>query len=203
MSSVSPVDLAQRAVAVNLVTTAELDSLFVALGGNEVELGEFIRFAIAQELLTSFQVTRLIDDKRTGYFYGKNKLAYLIGVETHARVYRATNIDTEECVTIIVIRERFADDTAVQEQFVRETKRLGGTIAFDQKRLYAVFAPPEQLKIAQDPFLISKETNNHPNLVRTVSQYSDFNLQSNAECWITKCSTAVGLAGDIKCQCRA
>jgi serine/threonine-protein kinase len=71
-------------------------------------------------MLTNWQVERLVKGETAGYFYGPNKVLYLVGTGTFSRVYRAQNIDTGEIVAIKVLRRRFSEDHKSTEQFFRE-----------------------------------------------------------------------------------
>ena len=60
--------------------------------------------------------------EKGGYFYGENKVLYLVGTGTFARVYRAVNTKTAKIVAIKALRKRFRDDKDMTDQFIREGK---------------------------------------------------------------------------------
>ena len=79
---------------------------------------------VRRELLTNFQVDRIVEGKRDGYFYGNYKVLYMVGAGTFARVYRALHRDTKRDRAVKVLRKRYADDVVTTEQFLREARMV-------------------------------------------------------------------------------
>ena len=81
--------LAQRALDVNIVDDGQLQSVWSELGSTTVPLGDLQQALLRRGLLTQYQLERLMNGYRTGFFYGDYKVLYCVGAGTFARVYRA------------------------------------------------------------------------------------------------------------------
>ena len=90
----------------------------------DVDLNDLTSLLVRKELLTNFQVERLIANKRDGYFYGNYEVLYMIGAGTFARVYRATERESGRVVAVKVLRMRYMEDFATKEQFMREARMV-------------------------------------------------------------------------------
>jgi eukaryotic-like serine/threonine-protein kinase len=122
MPDITTEQLSQRLLDAGLLESRQLESLWAELGTREVAFEQFTSLLLRKELLTNFQLDRLIKGERGGYFYGDYKVLYLAGVGTFARVYRAVNPENGRVVCIKALRKRFRDDKAMCEQFLREGK---------------------------------------------------------------------------------
>jgi eukaryotic-like serine/threonine-protein kinase len=123
MPSISPEQLSQRIGDAGLLDARQIESLWAELGTREVPLEELTGLLLRKELLTNYQLDRLLKGERGGYFYGGDyKVLYLVGTGTFARVYRAVNVRTGRIVCVKALRKRFRDDKAMCEQFLREGK---------------------------------------------------------------------------------
>jgi tRNA A-37 threonylcarbamoyl transferase component Bud32/uncharacterized protein (DUF302 family) len=120
MSEVTAEKLSQRIIDSGLVEGRQLESIWSELGTREVTADQFTSLLLRREMLTNFQLTRLIKGERGGYFYGHYKVLYLTGTGTFARVYRAVDQRTGKVVAVKVLRKRFRDDKVMTEQFLRE-----------------------------------------------------------------------------------
>jgi len=120
--SITPEQLSQRIIDAGLVDSRAMQALVAEFGIHEVTLPELTSQLLRKELLTNFQLDRLFKGEKGGYFYGDNKVLYLVGNGTFARVYRAVNAKTGNIVAIKALRKRFRDDKEMTEQFVREGK---------------------------------------------------------------------------------
>jgi eukaryotic-like serine/threonine-protein kinase len=120
MSEITAERLAQRIVDVNLLESRQVDSVFGELGTREVPLENFTSLLLRRDLITNFQLDRLLKGERTGYFYGDYKVLYLVGTGTFARVYRAVHAKTGKVFAVKVLRKRFREERAQTEQFLRE-----------------------------------------------------------------------------------
>jgi serine/threonine-protein kinase len=86
-----------------------------------------LQLLVRRELLTNYQVERLVKGERSGYFYGSYKVLYRVATGSFARVYRAVDIKTNKIIALKVLRRRFCDDAVTTEQFYREG-RMGRTL---------------------------------------------------------------------------
>ena len=102
----------------------EITTLIMNVGGETAQLEDFKRELVSLEKLTNFQITRLIEGQKRGYFYGDWKVLYLIGAGTFARVYRCVHTETGEVKAIKVLRNRYADDPEKVEDFIREARTV-------------------------------------------------------------------------------
>lgn len=112
--------LAQRTFDLNLIDERQLHDVWAELGRRNVSADELAQLLVRRELITSFQLERLLRGERLGYFYGDYKVLYLISAGSFARVYRAVHKDSGKVVAVKVLRKRYADDPAQTEQFARE-----------------------------------------------------------------------------------
>jgi serine/threonine-protein kinase len=82
---------------------------------------------LRKELMTNYQVDRILSGERSGYYYGDYKVQYMIGAGSFARVYRAVHKDTGKVVAVKSLRKRYRDDVHQTEQFLREGQ-MGATL---------------------------------------------------------------------------
>jgi serine/threonine protein kinase len=120
--AITPEQLSQRIVDAGLVDSREMQSIFAEMGTRDVALQDLTSLLLRKEVLTNFQLDRLFKGEKSGYFYGDNKVLYLVGTGTFARVYRAVNKKTGKIVAVKALRKRFRDDKPMTEQFIREGK---------------------------------------------------------------------------------
>ncbi len=148
MSNMTAEKFAQRVYELGLADNKQLDQIWAELGTRAITLEEFIAAALRREVLTNFQVDRIIKGERTGYFYGKYKVLYLIGTGSFARVYRAVHTDTGRVVAVKVLRKRYREDAVEFEQFLREGK-VGSTLRhINVVPIYEVNGDP------REPFMV-------------------------------------------------
>src|SRR5262245_3583029 len=107
MPSISPEQLIQRMSDAGLLDARQIESLWAEIGTREVTLEHVTGLLLRKELLTNYQLDRLLKGERGGYFYGDNKVLYLAGTGTFARVYRAVNFRTGRIVCVKALRKRF------------------------------------------------------------------------------------------------
>jgi eukaryotic-like serine/threonine-protein kinase len=120
--TISPDQLAHRITDAGLVDSREMQALIAEFGTREFTLAELTSLLLRKELLTNFQLDRLFKGEKGGYFYGDNKVLYLVGNGTFARVYRAVNVKTGKIVAVKALRKRYRDDKEMTNQFIREGK---------------------------------------------------------------------------------
>lgn len=117
----TPHSLAQRLVDLNLVEPNKIEPLWAEMPRNSMdELEEFKSLVLRKELVTNFQLDRLMTGERLGYFYGPYKVQYMIGAGTFARVFRAQHTKTGKVVAVKVLRRRHRNEVVQIEQFLRE-----------------------------------------------------------------------------------
>jgi len=123
-------EIAQRAVQVGLLTQRQLDEVWGAFRSRSVPVDEFVQTLVRQELLTNYQLERLLKGERTGFFFGDYRALYLVGAGTFARGYRAAHRETGKVVALKVLRKRYSDHPLQASRFVREG-RVGCTLRHD------------------------------------------------------------------------
>lgn len=93
-----------------LVPPGVLATAFAEAGGHALDAQAFGQVLVRRELLTGFQLERLLRGERAGYFYGRARILYQIGSGSFARVYRAIHHDTAAVLAVKVLRNRYAAD---------------------------------------------------------------------------------------------
>ena len=124
MSQLSAEQLSQRAHECRLLETAQLDRAMAAAGGRGTTFEALQSVLLKQEYLTNWQIQRLIEGHRRGYFYGKWKVLYMVGAGTFARVYRASHQKTGEIKAVKVLRNRYSSDLDTRDRFLREARTV-------------------------------------------------------------------------------
>jgi eukaryotic-like serine/threonine-protein kinase len=124
MADMTAEKFAQRAFDYDLIDAHQLEAIWGEFGSRDVPLEQFTAMTVRRELLTNFQVERILDGKRDGYFYGNYKVLYMVGAGTFARVYRARQRDTRRDRAVKVLRKRYSDDMVTTEQFLREARMV-------------------------------------------------------------------------------
>jgi len=104
----------------DLVPAAALSTAFSESGGHALDAEAFGQALVRRELLTGFQLERLLRGDRGGYFYGRAKILYQIGAGSFARVYRAIHRDTGAVLAVKVLRNRFTNDQEKCKAFQHE-----------------------------------------------------------------------------------
>ncbi|MCH2177415.1 MAG: protein kinase [Mariniblastus sp.] len=124
MPDLSAEQLSQRAHECRLLETAQLDRAMSAAGGRGTSFDALQSVLLQQEYLTNWQIQRLIEGHRRGYFYGSWKVLYLVGAGTFARVYRAAHQKTGDIKAVKVLRNRYATDVDTRDRFMREARMV-------------------------------------------------------------------------------
>lgn len=120
MSQLTAEQLAQRVFDLGLITDRQLQQIWGELGSRNASTDDFLQMLVRRELLTNYQVERVLKGERGGFFFGDYKVLYLVGAGSFARVYRAVHRGTGQVVAIKVLRRRFSENPAQYRQFVRE-----------------------------------------------------------------------------------
>jgi len=127
MSEMSSEQLAQRAQDAGLLDDQQLHAVWNELGSHSATTDAFQQTLLRRELLTNYQLDRLLAGYRTGFFYGDYKILYLVGKGTFARVYRAAHRKTNKLAAVKVLRRQYSDNKEDCDCFLREGT-LGSTL---------------------------------------------------------------------------
>jgi serine/threonine-protein kinase len=127
MGTPSAEKIADRAFDLGLLDELQLQRLWAELGSRNVSSADFMQMLVRRELMTNYQLERLIKGERSGYFFGDYKVLYFMGAGTFARVYRAVHRETGQVVAVKVLRRKFSGNRSQFEPFVREGE-LGMTL---------------------------------------------------------------------------
>lgn len=120
MSDLTTDQLLHVATELELAPAADLQDAYREAGGHVAQVRSFAQTLVRHELLTSYQLERLLAGNRTGFYYGPAKLLYQVGAGSFARVYRAIHRDTGEIVAVKVLRKRHSADPDKRQAFQRE-----------------------------------------------------------------------------------
>ncbi len=124
MSEVTTEEFSKRLYNYNLLDSRQIEGLYSELGTRDVSLDDFCSLALRRELLTNWQIDRVKGGHPGGYFYGQYRVLYSVGAGTFARVYRAVHRETGQVRAVKVLRQRYSDDLATTEQFLKEAKTV-------------------------------------------------------------------------------
>ena len=113
-------ELAHRLEQLDLVPAAHLEAVWRDLGGHNVPVAEFGAACVRRELLTGFQLDRLLRGESNGLFYGRAKILYQVGAGSFSRVYRAIHADTSRILAVKVLRSRYSSDPEKCQSFQSE-----------------------------------------------------------------------------------
>lgn len=127
MGELSAEEIAERVINLNLLDDRQLQEAWSELGRRNVPGDQFVQLLVRREMLTNYQVERLLKGEKSGYFYGDYKVLYLVASGSFARVYRAVHKQTGDVVALKVLRRRYSDDPQHAEQFCREGE-MGRTL---------------------------------------------------------------------------
>ena len=103
--SITAEQLAQRIQECNLLESNLLERIFSEVGGRNAEVEDFEKELLQREMITNWQLRRLQEGHRRGYFYGNWKVLYLVGAGTFARVYRCVHVNTQDVRALKVLRQ--------------------------------------------------------------------------------------------------
>lgn len=112
--------IAEQAIHVGLVTSHQLQDVWESFGTRSVATDEFLQAMVRRDLLTKYQVDRLLKGEKSGYFFGDYKVLYPVGAGTFARVYRAVHRGSGQVVAVKALRGAYGASSAQVTQFLRE-----------------------------------------------------------------------------------
>jgi eukaryotic-like serine/threonine-protein kinase len=115
--------LAQRALDVNVVDDAQLQSVWNELGSTNASLSAFQQVLLRRGFLTQYQLEKLLrTESRTGFFYGDYKVLYCVGAGTFARVFRAVHRTTGKMYAVKVLRSSLSNPKGTHEKTHKSLK---------------------------------------------------------------------------------
>lgn len=117
--------LAQSAMEVGVLDHRDVQTVRGDLGTRNVDLHTFSQELLRRNLMTQYQLERVIKGLKSGYFYGKYKVLYCVGKGTFARVFRAVHTESREVFAVKVLRTSCIAEYA--DAFRREGE-LGATL---------------------------------------------------------------------------
>jgi len=120
MTPVTAEHLAHLLGELDLVGHSQLDDALREFGGHAQPAYDFGTTLVRRELLTGYQLERLLRGERAGFFYGRAKVLYQIGAGSFARVFRAVHRDDGTILAVKVLRSRYANDADKQATFRHE-----------------------------------------------------------------------------------
>lgn len=113
-------EFARLAQELQLVADSDLDAAWTELGGHNVPVESLGNLLLRREVITGYQLDRLLRGDRRGYFFGDAKILYQVGAGSFARVYRAVNVNDGTMLAVKVLRSRFTQDAEKCRWFRRE-----------------------------------------------------------------------------------
>ena len=137
-------EFAQRAIDLDVVDGRDLQDVWAALGSHNVPFDRFQKQLLQRELMTNFQIEKLLRGEKRGFHYGNYKVLYLVGTGTFARVYRSVNRQTGELVAVKVLRKRFSDDRTQAQRFIREGEVVSALRHPNIVPIYEVYSQGQQ-----------------------------------------------------------
>lgn len=116
-------DLSDRVLDLGLLEPRELDSVWSEFGTRDISIEAFQNRLLERELLTNFQMDKVLKGDREGFFYGKYRVLYIIGAGTFARVFRAVaKRSQKKVIALKVLRRRHRNEPEQVELFLREAR---------------------------------------------------------------------------------
>ncbi len=115
-------ELAHRLEQLDLLSEVQLSSAWSDLGGRNVSAADLGAALLRRELLTSYQLDRVMRGESTGFLYGRAKILYQVGAGSFSRVYRAIHADSGRILAVKVLRARHSSDADKRQAFQREAE---------------------------------------------------------------------------------
>ena len=116
--------IAQRLHDCGLLTTKQLNDVFGSFSTRSVSVEEFQQQLLRKELVTNWQLDRILGGHMVGYFYGEYKVLYIVGAGTFARVYRCEHRKTGDLKAVKVLRQRYSQELDTIDRFLQEAKTV-------------------------------------------------------------------------------
>ncbi len=124
MSELTTEELCQRLLSCRILDNKQVNDALSNLGGRNIDADALTSYMLQKGILTNWQLTRIVDGHKKGYFYGNWKVLYMVGAGTFARVYRSVHIKTGDVKAVKVLRNRYTDDMNTRERFMREAQTV-------------------------------------------------------------------------------
>jgi CheY-like chemotaxis protein len=116
-------DLLQLVADTGLAARPALDTVLrEQSAAGDLDAAGFGQALVRRELLTSYQLDKLLRGETRGLFYGDAKILYQIGAGSFARVFRALHRDTGAILAVKVLRNRHAGEEEKCVAFEREAE---------------------------------------------------------------------------------
>ncbi len=112
--------LAQHATLLGLISKAQAQEAKAEAEDGSAD--SLIKSLLRKELLTRWQVDKLLKNDPSGFFYGGCVILFHIAEGTFARVYRGKKMPGGQPVAIKVLRNRFVSDPEAVERFNKEAE---------------------------------------------------------------------------------
>ena len=120
MSEIDAESLAQHATLLGLISKAQAQE--ARAGAEDGSADSLIKSLLRKELLTRWQIDKLLKNDPSGFFYGGCVILFHIAEGTFARVYRGKKMPGGQPVAIKVLRNRFVSDPEAVERFNKEAE---------------------------------------------------------------------------------
>jgi serine/threonine-protein kinase len=115
-------ELSQRIGDLRLAEPVQLDGVWSEFGTRDVSAEEFAGRLLDRQIITNFQLDKVLKGDREGFFYGNYRVLYISGAGTFARVFRAVHDKTKRVVALKVLRRRYRNEPEQVELFLREAR---------------------------------------------------------------------------------
>jgi serine/threonine-protein kinase len=122
MADIRAEELSDRIFDLRLLDARQLESIWAEIGSRDVSADDFAHLLLSKQLLTNFQLHKVMKGDREGYFYGKYRVLYISGAGTFARVFRSVHIGEDRVAALKVLRKRFRNEPEQVELFLREAR---------------------------------------------------------------------------------
>jgi len=124
MKPVTADDLHQVVADLGLAPSGPLHDCFreFSASDGDNDAAGFGQALLRRELLTGYQLDKLLRGESRGLFFGAAKILYQVGAGSFARVFRAIHRDTGAILAVKVLRNRHAGDEEKCLAFEREAE---------------------------------------------------------------------------------
>ena len=120
MSILTAEQLLHAVVELELAPGPDLQAAFREAGGHNADAASLGRVLVRRELLTGYQIEKLLAGSRSGLYFGPARIQYRAGSGSFARVYRAIHRETGAVLAVKVLRRRHSDSPEKRDAFLRE-----------------------------------------------------------------------------------
>jgi eukaryotic-like serine/threonine-protein kinase len=122
MADIRAEELSDRIFDLRLLDARQLESIWAEIGSRDVSADDFAHYLLSKQLLTNFQLHKVLKGDREGYYYGKYRVLYISGAGTFARVFRSVHVGEDRVAALKVLRKRFRNEPEQVELFLREAR---------------------------------------------------------------------------------